>query len=196
MATSMNSLLSNDQDFYAKFLEDVRKHAPYFSLSSDKQVNETEAALVLSRELSKQSMESFHSISSRGQSNDPPDCEALNSKGERIGIEVTELVHGPSVAAATRGDIIPDEMKKPSELIEEITGRVLEKDGADPKGGPYSWYILIIYCDDHRYLDHDNLEAIRKAAFPAMRLINRVYFLQSYCPMEKRCPYIELRLKQ
>ncbi|MDE0154812.1 MAG: hypothetical protein OXS28_04310 [Gammaproteobacteria bacterium] len=186
-----------DNDFFETFLEGVRKHAPYFFLSSNRQLNEVDVANLLSEELSKQGEESFHSVTSRGQSNDPPDCEATGDEGERIGIEVTELVDGPSIATAKGRDVsFQEESWKPSRVIEKITCIIRRKDRADPKGGPYDLYILIVYCDDPLILDYENLKAIRDSDFPATQLIDRVYFLQSYCPFEKRCPHIKLRLSK
>ena len=151
-------------------------------------------AHLLSEELLKQGEETFKSVTSRGESNDPPDCEAIGDKGERIGIEVTELVDGPSIAAARGEDVSFQESWKPSRVIENIACIIRRKDRAVPKGGPYELYILIVYCDDPLILDYENIEAIRDSSFPATQLIDRVYFLWSYCPFEKRCPHIKLRL--
>lgn len=185
-----------DNDFFETFPEGVRKHAPYFSLSSNRQINEADVAYLLSKELSKRGEESFHSVTSRGGSNDPPDCEAIGDKGERIGIEVTELVDGCSIAAAKARDVSSREIWKPSRVFEKIACVIRRKDRAVPKGDPYELYILIVYCDDPLILDYENLEAIRDSNFPATQLIDRVYFLQSYCPFEKRCPHIKLRLSK
>ncbi|MCY4227189.1 MAG: hypothetical protein OXF20_05735 [Gammaproteobacteria bacterium] len=183
-------------DFFETCLENIRKHAPYFSLSSDRQVNEADVAHVLSMELSKQGEDSFHSVISRGKTNDPPDCEAVSDKGERIGVEVTELVDGPSVAAEKRGCVSFQEAWKPSRVIEKITRIIDRKDHAIPNGDPYELYILVVYCDDPLILDYENLKAIRASNFPATQLIDRAYFLYSYGPFEKRCPYITLRLSK
>ena len=167
--TGMTTLPDTSHDFFATFLEGARQHAPYFSLSSDPQVNEAEVALVLSEQLSKQGTKTFHSIVPRRQPNDPPDCEAIGPNGERIGIEVTALVDGHSIAAAKRGDFVSQEIWKPSRVIEEIASIVRKKDRAVPKGGPYKSYILIICCDDPLYLDNENLDAIRNTTFPATK---------------------------
>lgn len=192
----MTKPFDKNNDFSEMFLEGVRKHAPYFSLSSNRQLNEVDVAYLLSEELSKQGEDSFHSVTSRGRSNDPPDCEAIGDKGERIGVEVTELVDGPSIAAAKGGDVNLQEAWKPSRVIEKITCIIRRKDRVVPKGGPYELYILVVICDDPLILDYENLEAIRDFNFPGTQLIDRAYFLWSYCPFEKRCPYITLRLSK
>ncbi len=135
-------------------------------------------------------------IQPRDRHDDPPDCEAIGMKGERIGIEVTELVDGPSIAAAKNSESAHDNIFLPEQVTEEVTSIIRKKDKAVLKGGPYEQYILIIYCDDPRYLDTENLNALRNHHFPETSLIDRVFFLESYCPSQQCCPHIELRLKK
>ena len=192
--TGKSNPTDNSSDFYAAFPEGIRGYAPYFSLSTSRQDNEVEVVSVLSEQMMKQKKEYFHSIVPRGQGNDPPDCEARGINRERIGIEVTELVDGDSIATAKKGESISQGNLSPHDVIETISTIIARKDSADVKGGPYDQYILIIYCDDPLFLDYEILEAIRKAQFDPTSLIDRAYFLESYCPWEKCCPYIELRL--
>ena len=84
----------------------IRKHAPYFALSKDNQLNEVEVVRVFNSELKNWGVDHFHSIGARGLGKDPPDCEAIDNGGERIGIEVTELVDGIAVASANNGKMI------------------------------------------------------------------------------------------
>ena len=190
----MNIPRKNCDNFSPSFLNDARVYAPYFALSSSQQDNEISVADVLSRELTKHGISSFNSIVPRGRGKDPPDCEARNGNGKLIGIEVTELVDGNSISAAKNGEYIFQDALKLSEVTEIITTIIHKKDGADIKGGPYDEYILIIYCDDPRFLDFEIQDAIRKEKFGPVSLIDRVYFLESYCPWKKCCPYIDLRL--
>ena len=209
----------DDQESYYTTLEPGRVHAPYFALSPSKQKqdNEFNVATTLSQELTKRGKESFHSIKSRGEGYDPPDCEARDGNGKRIGIEVTELVHEYAIAPAKEEDIYKrdaftfseeeEELYKKggftsSEVIKHISGRIEKKDkitNRDGKkrvqGGPYDEYILIICCDDYEYfLNNESRNAMRKAQFGPTRLITRAYFLESYCPLKKCHPYIDLHL--
>ncbi len=197
-------------DFLNDISDDIRVYAPYFALSPDRQGNESDVASILGDELAEQDKASFHSLVSRGQGDDPPDCEALDENGNRVGIEVTELVDGASIADAKRAakaaanrrpivtaiedDAISQKVCTPSDLIKEISDRVLRKSRSEIHGGPYGTYLLIIYCDDPLYLDYDNFEAVRRARFDCTGAIDRVYFLTSYLPWEQRCPLIELQL--
>ena len=102
----MNKPICELSRFFERSLEEVRKYAPYFALSSAKQENETDVAHVLREELVRRGGESYQSIQSRNPGTDPPDCEALGSNGERVGIEVTELVHQNAIEAAVKGEVI------------------------------------------------------------------------------------------
>ena len=180
------------KDIFRK--RDIRVYAPYFALSPDRQGNERDVASILGDELAEQGKASFHSLVSRGRGDDPPDCEALDEDGNPVGIEVTELVDEDSMRAAIEGDAISQKVCTPSDLIKEISDRVLRKSRSEIHGGPYGTYLLIIYCDDPLYLDYDNFEAVRRARFDCTGAIDRVYFLTSYLPWEQRCPLIELQL--
>ena len=190
----VDSLSDNNNNFDFTLLDGVRGHAPYFALSYCREQNEIEVAHVLNEELRNRGKESFHSIVSRGQSNDPPDCEARGNNEERIGIEVTELVDEYSIVAAKKRELFIQDILPPLHVIEQISTIIRRKDGAIVKGGPYDSYILIIYCDDPMFLDHGIQNAIRNAQFGPTSLIDRAYYLESYLPWEKCCPYIELRL--
>ena len=181
-------------NFFATFLEGTREHAPYFALSADKQENEADVARVLSEEMLRRGDESFHSVQSRRQGSDPPDCEAIGRSGQRVGIEVTELVDGGAIKGAITGTSTPHRSVTPSTAIGIISGILRRKDRGNVRGGPYDLYILVICCDDPCFLDHEVLAGIREAAFERTRLIDLAYFLTSYDPWQRCCPYIELAL--
>ena len=181
--------------FSADLLVGIREYAPYFSLSADKQDNEIGVVLELNRELSKQRNEPFRCVESRGLDRDPPDCEAEGKNGERVGIEVTELVDESSIRAARMGALFEPSACASSDVVEKISTIIRRKDQARIKGGSYDVYVLIIYCDDPYFLTYENIEAIRRAQFARTNQIDRAYFLESYLPLEGRCPYIELCLR-
>ena len=174
--------------------EQIRKHAPYFALSKDKQQNEFEVLEVFNQELKNRGVKNFHSIVARELGKDPPDCEAIGNGGERIGIEVTELLDKDSIESAINGKIINQSLPKPSEVIEKVSAMVRRKDRAKVKDGPYDSYILIIYCDDPKFLDSKIQNELRNARFGPTKLIDHAYFLESYNPFKNCCPYYELRL--
>ena len=192
--TYMSSEPDNLHDYFATCIDGRRKrrHALYFALSADKQENEADVARVLRDEMLRRGECFYHSIQSRGQGDDPPDCEATGSNKERVGIEVTELVDEAAVKGAVRGTVVPDKPKTPQAVIERISEVVREKDCASVRGGPFDLYILVVYCDDACFLDYETMVAIRETRFTRPRLIDRAFFLASYDPWQRCCPYIEL----
>lgn len=180
------------REYFATCFDGVRQHAPYFALSADRQENEADVARVLREEMLRRGEQSFHSIQSRGQGNDPPDCEAIGSNEERVGIEITELVDGRAIEGAVRGTNVPHKAVAPRAVVERISTVIRKKDRANVQGGRYDLYILVICCDDPCYLDYEVMLAIRDARFTRPRLIDRAYFLASYDPWQGCCPYIEL----
>lgn len=180
--------------FFAESCIGIRKHAPYFALSADKQENEVDVACMLRKEMLRRGKESYHSIRSRGPGNDPPDCEATGNSGERVGIEVTELVEESAIQGAIKGTDTHHEPIAPLAAVKRISDIIKRKDRADIRGEQYDLYILVIYCGDPYFLIHDVLVSIREARFQRTRLIDRAYFLESYNPWQMCCPYVELSL--
>ena len=177
-----------------QLLEGIRPHASYFALSSKQEENEIGVIQTFNEELKRLGEMPFHSFKLRGQGNDPPDFEATDDDGRRIGIEVTELVDGDAIAASREGNFVWQDPPEVQSVVETVSDKIRRKDSAKVCNGPYDQYILVIYCDDPGYLDHQVLEAIRKKQFDLTRLIDRAYFLASYCPWEGCCPLIELQL--
>ena len=189
--------MKNDQyikEDLQQLLKGIRKHASYFALSPDQEDNEIDVARTLSQELKKRGEVSFHSIKLRGQGNDPPDCQAIDDGGRRIGVEVTELVDGTAIAAAKEGSFIWQDPPEVQSVVKRVSDIIRRKDRATVCDGPYKQYILVIYCDDPSYLDYQVLETIRETQFGPTRLIDRAYFLESYSPHERGHPLIELQL--
>ena len=188
-----------DQKDWEEFVDtvkaNVRSHAAYFAWLSDRIVEEISAVQSFHESLAHHGQSFFHSYRSRGHGNDPPDCEALSNAGDRIAIEVTELVDGDSITAANFGQSIQWEPYTKRELCELLGNRIAKKDNTpEVKGSPYHEYVLLIYCDEPRVLDYDLIEHVCGHAFPATTLIDRAFLLFSYSPWEKCCPYIELQL--
>ena len=178
--------------------KNTRKHAGYFAWTSDRHrhIEEVSVVQILHESLEKCGMVFFHSHKSRGDSNYPPDCEALSPNGERIGIEVRELVDSDSIKASKCQRHTQREPWSKSYLLKELHTIINRKDNPPQvKGGPYSQYLLIIYCDEPRVLHYDLIEYIRRVKFGPTKLLSRVFFLMSYSPWEKCCPFIELELK-
>jgi len=136
----------------------------------------------------------FYGVRHRGEGEDPPDCDAHAGDGSRIGIEITELVDGASIAAARLGK--PYYWKDwKGELLPALEKLLRRKD--NPRfiqGGPYSQYVLVIFSDEP-WLEREYLEHIVKYhTFGLTYLITKAFLLLSYDPFIQRYPCYELRL--
>ena len=169
--------------FLNELLNEARQYAPYFALSKDKQQNELEVVHLFNQELKNRGASYFDSIFSREPGQDPPDCEAIGNGGERIGIEVTELVDGDAITSAKKREMLDQDLPIPSQqVINEVSAIIRRKDNAIVKGEPYDLYILIIYCDDPKFLDFEIISELRNKRFRPTNLIDHAYFLESYNP--------------
>lgn len=187
----------NNNDEWSELIQEikdnVRSHAGYFAWEANSSIEEAGAVQCFSESLEHKEQSFFHSIKSREI--DPPDCEAVNAQGETIAIEVTELVDGNSIANARQNKPIPWEPWSIEKLDQTISDRIKRKDNPkEVNGGPYAEYILLIYSDEPAVLDFDLIEHIKNKCYGPTNLITRAFFLTSYSPWEKCCPYLELKL--
>lgn len=173
-------------------------YASYFSWSTNREQEEIGVVQSFCESLEQDGKRFFHSYSSRGRGNDPPDCEAVSNDGQRIAIEVTELVDSESIRKAARGGCPNFEPFTKEGLYERLSKLLAEKNVklSRAKDSPYEQCILLIFCDDPRAKDNALLEYVRASSFLATDHIDKAFLLYSYCPWEKCCPYIELNLSR
>ena len=81
----------------------ARGYADFFGWGADRDIEEWGVVTSLAESLKSDGITLFTSLKRRGHPNDPPDCEALDSDGNRIAIEVTELVDGKAIQAHKAG---------------------------------------------------------------------------------------------
>lgn len=144
---------------------------------------------------------------SREDGQDPPDCEAIIN-GCLTGIEVTELVHQPTLERSMKaikqrdGGEEPDVRKSEAffvwereDLLRALQARIDAKDGSHLKGGPYKRYILVIHTDE-TFLEAEKVEQwLNEAAFVAQRITDVLLGL-SYDPRRGGCPVFKLELSR
>lgn len=173
----------------------IRPHAGYYTWKGDRELEEDGVLADFVKAVNDQHGSILCDARHRGRENDPPDCEAVDNAGRRIGIEITELVHGPSIEVARRGD--PEIWKDwRTALIPELQKRLDRKDAATPKDGAFAEYRLVVYTDEPWL---GELERTRRDlaahVFRPTSLITRAYLLISYCPEERRQPCIRLNIE-
>jgi hypothetical protein len=145
----------------------------------------------------------FEGLVSRANGQDPPDCEAIVD-GRLAGIEVTELVHQKTLERSLKAQKERAEGREPqkpeayfvwdrAELLRALQDRISAKDRVEPKGGPYSRYILVIHTDE-TFLEAAKVEQwLIGVTFPTNRITDVLLGL-SYDPGQRRCPVFKLRV--
>lgn len=175
--------------------------ADFFDCPLDQSITEIEVMKSFEETMKKRNEVLFSQIRTRSKGMDPPDCEATNMHGERVAIEVTELVDGIAIhkyklAQKNKTGYEFAEWNK-EKFIDFVQDRVTEKSARFPKlkGTPYpGGYIIVIYTDEF-FLTSDIV-----AGFIQDHRFNishpcRIFFLLSHEPKLDCCPYLELKLK-
>ena len=147
------------------------------------------------------------SLVSREEGQDPPDCEAIID-GCLTGIEVTELVHQPTLERSLKAIKQRAAGKEPGpnkseaffvwereDLLHALQTRIDTKDRSKLKGGPYDRYILVIHTNE-MFLETDKVEQwLRQATFEARRITDVLLGL-SYDPRHGGCPVFKLQMSR
>jgi hypothetical protein len=132
----------------------------------------------------------FEGLRSRGKEG-PPDCEAYVD-GVWAGIEVTELVHRPTLKRSLKAQKERKAGREPerpeaffawerTDLLRELQHTISRKDRADLKGGPYDRYILII-CTAEFYLNRHNTEQFLQGVTFEASMITDAFLGLDYHP--------------
>jgi hypothetical protein len=146
---------------------------------------------------------------SREPGQDPPDCEATLN-GLFSGVEVTELVHQPTLERSLKAIKLRKAGKEPifpeayfvwnrDALLSMLQALIDAKDQpAKQKGGPYQRYVLVI-CTDETFLDGDTVRRLLEGALFRATFITEVFLGLSYRPSAEppggRCPVFRLSIE-
>jgi hypothetical protein len=189
--------VGDEGDFLDKLREMVageRRYASFFE-ATDQQISEWGVAYTFAECSMSESGFPLRSLRRRGQGNDPPDCEAVDSHGHTMAIEVTELVDAHAVASAERGQLhwaIWNEEK----VRKAIQTRLTAKDGKQLKGGPYEEYLVLVHSDEPGLSVSIVERSLAGHHFDAPARINRAFLLMSYDPAIRGYPYFPLRFRE
>ncbi len=172
-----------------------RGYASFFEWATDRDLEEQSVAGHLAASLAANGAPSFSEIAIRGRGNDPPDLEAIDANGNRVAIEVTELVDGKSIQAFKAGRHYDWAEWDQVKFLESITGLLKEKNARFPKlkGGPYAGgYVVLVFTDEPE-LQRSTVEAyLSEHKFEGLNHVHRAILLLSYDPATRQCPYFEL----
>ena len=181
--------------------ERARGYADFFLWTTDRDLEEWGIVKLLNESLAAEGKLLFSDIKSRGRPNDPPDCEAFTPKGERLAIEVTELVDGEAIHQFKKAEkeSRPTDWAKWSKekFLSELQNRLSEKDARFSvlKDAPYpGGYLVAVHTDEPDL----NIETVSRYLeghrFGALQHITQAFLLLSYAPSVERCPNFKLQL--
>jgi hypothetical protein len=181
-----------------KSRERARGYADFFLWAADRDLEEWGVVVSLAESLDLKGDLFFSGIASRGRPNDPPDCEAKDAKGERIALEVTELVDGIAIHKYKKAVA----QERPAEwadwnrekFLSLLCERLKEKDEkfSSLKGAPYpGGYVVIVHTDEPELGRNVVAEYLRNFAAKT-RYVTRAFVLLSYDPAVEMCPYFEV----
>lgn len=190
------------QDDEAKMLNEVlaskakaRGYANFFGWSCDRDLEEIKVVETLCESLKINNELFFLDLKMRGRNNDPPDCEALNKCGERIAIEVTELVDGQAIHDFKKGAIHRCSDWNKEKFISALNKLINRKDKCYPrlKDGPYQGgYVVVVFTDEIMLSRNTVVKYLRNHQLDKTNFIDRAFLVFSFDTNSKCCPYYEI----
>jgi len=126
---------------------------------------------------------------------DPPDCVAHTPAGDRVAMEVTDLIDEESVRRSQRDGLTAvAHTWTHAELLAKLDERLRSKDGKALKGGPFERYVVVITTDEPMLSPEPVETWLSAASFGPFSSIDEAYLLFSYFPNHLGRPYISLRI--
>jgi hypothetical protein len=179
-------------------LKRLRKYASYFEWT-DKQRKELGVVEELIKAMELSGEKRFHSPRYGPSANHAPDCVAVNQNGELVAIEVCELVSGKAIqcniGAKDAKDMVYCDWL-PEHVTEEVSKILIKKDNVNYIEGPYSNIVVVIHSDEMVVLHNTCADALESRIYEKPKVINEAYFLFSYDPGFKFCPYVKLNFRE
>jgi hypothetical protein len=188
--------MTDDDNFKQLVLANKREWNSFW-FWRDKPVGESGAARAILEAAKVQATD----LRSLDQDQQPPDCEATLD-GQFSGIEVTELVHRPTLERsikAVRQRSRGEEPQRPEayfrwdrdDLVEALQ-KLLDVKNSKPPARAYEQYVLVIHTAEY-LLDSASVERFLQGARFGTGLITRAFLGLSYEP-GKGYPVFELEL--
>lgn len=125
---------------------------------------------------------------------DPPDCVCLSAAGERIGVEVAEVVCPEATARTARGENVM-RLWAPGEITEHIRELLAKKDTRTYLGGPYSALVVCLFTDEFDLVFDEVRSELSNVQFGPMTQLTGAYLLFSYAGLTGGYPLLELNVR-
>lgn len=170
----------------------MRKYAAFFEWRDkcQKELGIVEELIVTLNAISNLGLHSPLSFSP-----DPPDCICLNASGQRVALEVAEVVCEEATRRNAQGDAVYREWRR-GELTAHVAEKLTEKDQKTFRGGPYGSIICCLFTDEPALEFDVARQELHAARFGPFSNLTAAYLLFSYQPATQSYPAIELRLHQ
>ena len=175
--------------------EKARGYADFFGWAPDRDLEEWGVVARLSESFEQSGETGFADIRSRGRGNDPPDCEAMLA-GERIAIEVTELVCAEAVRAFKAGCVYEWAAWSKERFCSAVSELITRKNArfSALKGGPYpAGYALVIFTDEPLLDKNTVSDYLQDYEPPHSDGLSSIYFLISFDPEMECCPFFKIK---
>ena len=172
-----------------------RGYADFFEWAIDRDLEEWGVLSSLAESMTADGALFYENIKSRGRPNDPPDCEATDSDGARVAIEITELVDSEAIRAFKQGRVYDWSDWPREKFISSLAHRIDVKDKRYPylKEPPYAGgYVVVIFFDEPVLTRATVQEYLKDHDIPRPVHISRAILILSYDPAIQRCPYFEV----
>ena len=164
-----------------------RKYAA-FHYWHDKKIQEWGIISDLIEGMSFNGKQLFHSPISHTP--DPPDCIVQDTEGNKIAVEISELVSQEAIEQNIKGNEVYYDWQ-PKECIEKVQSILDNKDTKVFHGGPYSKKVILIHTDEPILRGKEYKEEIRNSLFNPLKQIDEAYILFSYDPEIRTHPFIK-----
>jgi hypothetical protein len=177
--------------------EKGRGYASFYGWATDRDIEEWGVTTTLRESLERTGESFFDDIKRRGRGNDPPDCEAVDFEGNRIAIEVTELVCPDAIQAYKDGRVYDWADWPKDRFIAAMEQRIATKGAryGKLKDAPYEGgYVILIFTDEPMLPIGTVREFLDGHVFLRPAGVTRAFLLLSYDPEVQMCPYVELSL--
>jgi hypothetical protein len=175
--------------------ERSRGYADFFGWAINRDLEESGVISSLVESMATDGLSFYENVKSRCRPNDPPDCEAIDCRGERVAIEVTELVDGEAIRAFKEGRVYDWAEWTRDKFIASLAERIYAKDKRHPflNEPPYEGgYVVVVHTDEPELTQSTVREYLKGHGIPKPVHISRVILVLSYDPAVQRCPYFEL----
>jgi hypothetical protein len=125
---------------------------------------------------------------------DPPDCTAIDGGGDKVGIEITELVSEEAIRRNLDGDAVYRDWEQ-EQVIEALECIIRRKDQKCSNVSGFSRLLLLIHTDEP-VIDYEVYQSVlENHAFQKPHRFDEVVLLFSYDPRRETYPYVRLRFQ-